>query len=337
MKKKVRIIIFLLVVCIFVNKVSAVENEHAVDEWLVAYELYENAEKKYGENNYTSSLAYYRRAYEMLKEIAKESPDWNKALVQYRIIHCDKQITLIQDKLAASYQKKSFSELADENLALQNKIIDFRTLLLGEQTKLKSALKKVEENQVELSKSSRAFTDLRKTIQDKNQLEKNNMLLSVQIEELRDKSKDNEELEKLREIIVKHKSQVAKEKLSKKTIESKFNELNEKYKELSLHKTKVDLLCDQKNTELEKAKETIGSYDDKLNGLNSEIDKLNIQKEYLNKNIKQMNSRLETEKDRLAVLSKNMNTGTDSGNKALKKIQAINTSLREDLKKNQRD
>ena len=179
MRKQLTLAALLLCLCL---PCLAVEEDSARTEWMGGFVKMEEADKNLS-TNAVVALDLYKGALSVFESVRRKHPNWNPALLNYRINYCQQKINELQRRLDSQNNKLTPEELLEINhsqarklqeLEEQNKELDARISFMSE------ALMRARE---EAAKSSSLESNANALAEARAELEKKNADLALRLKE----------------------------------------------------------------------------------------------------------------------------------------------------------
>ncbi len=211
----------------------AVEEDSARTEWMGGFVKMEEADKNLS-TNAVVALDLYKGALSVFESVRRKHPNWNPALLNYRINYCQQKINELQRRLESLNNKLTPEELLEINhsqakklqeLEEQNKELDARISFMSE------ALLRARE---EAAKSASLESNANALAAARTELEKKNADLALRLKEAEGRlaalSKENSSMDKARKDMEKLKTRAER---AEQDLEKSDQELRQAKAELS--------------------------------------------------------------------------------------------------------
>ena len=184
---------------------STEQGNAARNIWLKGFEVFENAEtaKKNGDNK--SSVSLYQESLTYFQKVKKQFPQWNSALVEYRIRICSSEIRSLSipgamppvetvsattTPVATAPVKTTIpvanADAVKESSELREKLGLTEKALRDTRKRLDSALVSLDEARKEAATGGKSKEEIQSLIREKNELEKKTNMLSEELKRLKD-------------------------------------------------------------------------------------------------------------------------------------------------------
>ncbi|MFZ2657857.1 MAG: hypothetical protein WAX69_23185 [Victivallales bacterium] len=184
---------------------STEQGNAARNIWLKGFEVFENAEtaKKNGDNK--SSVSLYQESLTYFQKVKKQFPQWNSALVEYRIRICSSEIRSLSipgamppvetvsattTPVATAPVKTTIpvanADAVKESSELREKLGLTEKALRDTRKRLDSALVSLDEARKEAATGGKSKEEIQSLIMEKNELEKKTNMLSEELKRLKD-------------------------------------------------------------------------------------------------------------------------------------------------------
>ncbi len=151
--------------------------------WMKGYVIMEAADKARTENNELEAAQLYRDALDIFVTVQRRNPQWNPALLNYRITYCRQaiqQLTEVAPGKAESMTKNQLVEANQAHVETIAKLTEERRALNSKVEILNDALSRARS---EAAKAAGAEASLKTLVAERKAAEEKNMLLELKLKE----------------------------------------------------------------------------------------------------------------------------------------------------------
>ncbi len=181
MKKFNRLLVVLTVVLLCSPCIWA--NDAIRSMWMKGYVKMEAADKARTENNELEAAQLYRDALDIFITVQRRHPQWNPALLNYRITYCRqaiKELTEVAPDKTGSMTKNQLVEANQAHVETIAKLTEERRALNSKVGILNDALSRA---RAEAAKAAGAEASLKTLVAERKVVEEKNMLLELKLKE----------------------------------------------------------------------------------------------------------------------------------------------------------
>lgn len=149
--------------------------------WRKGFENYEKAESAAKSKNYDLAISHYRESLSSFRAVRKSNPNWNRSVISYRIDLCLRKIRAVQELQSAAAKQAEQAKPKTAVNAVPKRPVSQREDFVTQSLKMRARLAEAEKEIVSLKRSielnAKAAEQVKSLIKEKNELvEKNNML-----------------------------------------------------------------------------------------------------------------------------------------------------------------
>lgn len=161
--------------------------------WRKGFESYEQAEKAVKNKDYSLALSHYRMSLNSFRAVRKSNPNWNRSVISYRIDLCLRRIRAAQELQAATAKKAVPGKPETPVNAVPKRPVPQREDFVTQSLKMRARLAMAEKEIASLKRSielnAKAAEQVKNLIKEKNELVEKNNMLTLLLEDSKEKLK----------------------------------------------------------------------------------------------------------------------------------------------------
>ena len=171
---------------------SADDKKVAREMWLKGFGTYDKAKKNSETGNYKESLKQFQDALILFEKIKKLYPDWNKALIDYRINVCRSKIVEVKADMQKNQLQGSQMELDVENMKLKQRVKELEKELKDTRNQLDITFASLDVARREAARNDKVIKQVNDLLREKINLTNKCAMLQSQLDELKKQKSTSE-------------------------------------------------------------------------------------------------------------------------------------------------
>ena len=161
--------------------------------WRKGFESYEQAEKAVKNKDYSLAISHYRMSLNSFRAVRKSNPNWNRSVISYRIDLCLRRIRAAQELQVAAAKKAVPEKPKAVVNAVPKRPVPQREDFVTQSLKMRARLAEAEKEIAALKRSielnTKAAEQVKNLIKEKNELVEKNNMLTLLLEDSKEKLK----------------------------------------------------------------------------------------------------------------------------------------------------
>jgi chromosome segregation ATPase len=162
---------------------AADQEATAREEWMVGYVKLEEGGRAEEAGDAAQAMALYRDALQTFEAVRRQYPEWNPALLGYRITYCTQRIRRLEGQVKQQSPDMSQQDLAKVVSGQVDKIRALSDENQALKTRLATTVESLERARVESARTVSAAEDIKDVMAERAQLKAENTALRQQLEQ----------------------------------------------------------------------------------------------------------------------------------------------------------
>lgn len=159
-------------------------HDRAREEWMVAHQKREEAEKAERYRQYARAFELFTQAKMLYHQVLTRYPKWNASIVQYRLDACEKKLRALERRAEVTPKEKLEPYESKADRELRARLRTLQTRLAAQETDILQLNQALERARAEAARNGEAGRRLPELLQENQRLRDSDGVLRRRIEEL---------------------------------------------------------------------------------------------------------------------------------------------------------